>query len=62
MPVRIVDKDETVESEEAPPVGTPATESADLPYLVFALLGLALLVLGLWWFTVARRRRKEDKK
>ena len=62
MPVRIVDKVETVESEEAPPVGTPATESADLPYLVFALLGLALLVLGLWWFIVARRRRKEDKK
>jgi hypothetical protein len=55
MPVSIVDKVHAVESEETPPVESPATD-------VFALFGLALLVLGLGWFWAAIRRRKKEQE
>lgn len=60
MPVSIVDSVVAVESEEAQFVESPAPETSYLPYLVFALIGSVLFVLGLWWFLAALRRRKKD--
>lgn len=60
MPVRILDNAVAVESEEAPLIETSATETTGLPYFVFVLFGLVLLVFGSWWFLAAIRRRKQD--
>jgi hypothetical protein len=62
MPVSIVDKVDAFESEEVPLGASPVTETTDLPYSVFALVGLVLLVLGLWWFLAAIRRRKKEQE
>lgn len=62
MPVSIVDKVDAVESEEVPLEASPVTETTDLPYSVFALVGFVLLVLGLWWFLAAIRRRKKEQE
>ena len=55
IPVRIVDTAVAAANEEAPPVESPATD-------VFALFGLALLVLGLSWYWAAIRRRKKEQE
>lgn len=62
MPVSIVDKVDALESEEVPLGASPVAETTDLPYSVFALVGLVLLVLGLWWFLAAIRRRKNEQE
>jgi predicted acyltransferase len=55
IPVRVVDKAVAAASEEAPPVESPATD-------IFAIFGLALLVLGLRWFWPAIRRREIEQE
>jgi hypothetical protein len=62
MPVSIVDKVDAVETEEVPLGASSVTETTDLPYSVLALVGLVLLVLGLWWFLAAIRRRKKEQE
>ena len=62
MPVSIVDKVDAVESEELLLGASPVTETTDLTYSVFALVALVLLVLGLWWFLAAIRRRKKEQE